>query len=130
MSIEAVAVWPVSSRLQKRAHRPKEETAALRADVEQMTRTFDRPVATYVVDGENFIITEADVARVKSELLRPHSEEAIHVIALADKIGERRRHLPPEEQERLFWENVEAIRAQAIADGTAIDDPMEAVVGD
>jgi len=54
----------------------------------------------------------------------------VKVLALADKIGELRRHLPPEEQKRLFWENIEAIRAQAISDGTAIDDPMEAVVGD
>ena len=131
MSIEAVAVWPVLSRLQKRTRRPKEETAALRADVAQMTRALDRPIATYVVDGEKFVVTEADVVRVKSKLLRPHSEEAIHIVALADKIGERRRHLPHEEQKRLFWENVEAIRAQAIADGTAIDDPiLYAVRGD
>ncbi len=130
MSTEMTALWPILNRLQERARRLEEEAAALRADVEQVAHALDRPVTAYVVDGEEFVITEADVARVKSELLRPHSEEAIHTIALADKIGERRRHLPPEEQERLFRENIKAIRAQAIADGTAIDDPMEAVVGD
>ncbi|MEE8391347.1 MAG: hypothetical protein V3S14_11210 [Anaerolineae bacterium] len=130
MSTEAATLGPILNRLQERARRLEEEIAALRADVEQVARAYSPPVATYVVDGEEFIITEADVARVKSELLKPHSEEAIHVIALADKIGERQRHLPPKEQERLFWENVEAIRAQAITDGTAIDDPREATLGD
>ena len=130
MSIEAVAVWPVSSRLQKRARRPKEETAALRADVEQMTRTFDRPVATYIVDGEEFVITEADVAAMRARLLRPRSEEAVCELALVDKMAERHRSIPTAERERRFWENVEAIRADAIATGVAIDDPMEAVIGD
>ena len=130
MSVEAVAVWPVLSRLQKRARRLEEETAALRVDVEQITRTLDRPVATYVVDGEKIIVTEKELAAVRSQLTRPRSDKVVQVLALADKISELRRHLPPEKQERLFWENVEAIRAQAIADGTAIDDPMEAVVGD
>lgn len=129
---EAIAIMPVLSQLQERARQLEEEAAALRSDVEQMARIVEisSPVAAYIVDGEEFTITEADVARVKSKLLKPHSKEAIHTIALADKIGERRQHLPHEEQERLFWENVEAIRAQAIADGTAIDDPMEAVAGD
>ena len=136
MSTEAIAEAPtiisVLSQLQERARRLEEEAAALRSDVEQMARRLDTspPVATYVVDGEEFTITEADVERVKSRLLRPHSKEAIYATALADKIGDRRQHLPRAEQERLFWENVEAIRAQAIADGTAIDDPVEAVDGD
>jgi len=130
MSTEAVAVWPVLSRLQERARRLEEEVAALRADVEEVARAFDRPAATYVVNGEEIIITEKDLATVRAQLTRPRSDKVVKVLALADKIGELRQHLPPEEQERLFWENVEAIRAQAIADGTAIDDPMEAVVGD
>ena len=131
MSIEAVAVWPVSSRLQKRARRLEKETAALRADVEQVTRALDRPVATYVVDGEKIIVTEKELAAVRSQLTRPRSDKVVQVLALADKISELRRHLPPEKQESLFWENVEAIRTQAIADGTAIDDPiLYAVRGD
>ncbi len=128
MSTEMVATMPALSQLQERIRRLEEEAATLRSDVEQMARSLESSpaVATYVVEGEEFTITEADVERVKSKLLRPHSTEAIHATALADKIGERRQHLPHAEQERLFWENVEAIRAQAIADGTAIDNPMEA----
>ena len=130
MSTEAMAVWPVLSRLQERAQRLEEEMTALRADVEQVAQVFDRPVATYVVDGEKITITEKNLATVRSQLTRPRSDDAVKALALADKIGELRRYLPPEERERLFWENIEAIRTQAIADGTAIDDPMEAVVGD
>jgi hypothetical protein len=117
-------------QLQERIRLLEEEMAALWGDVEQVTRALDRPVATFVVDGEEITITEKELAIVRDQLTRPRSDEVVKVLALADRIGEQRRHLPPEEHKRLFWENVEAIRAQAIADGTAIDDPMEAVVGD
>jgi len=130
MPTDAVALWPTLSRLQERTHRLEKEDEALRADVEQVTQALDRPVATYVVDGEEFVITEDDVAAVRTRLIRPHSEETIRELALADKMAERHRSIPRAERERRFWENVEAIRAQAIADGTAIDDPTEAVVGD
>lgn len=130
MSTEAVAVWPVLSQLRERARRLEEEAAALRADVEQVAHAFERPLATYVVDGEEFTITEADVAAVRARLVKPHSEEAIRELTLADKMAERHRNIPRAEREHCFWENVEAIRAQAIADGTAIDDPMEAAVND
>jgi len=129
MSTEATSLWPALSRLQERARRLEEEATALRADVEQVTHALDRPVATYIVNGEEIAVTEGDVVTVRERLTQPRSDEVVKALALADKIGERRRDLPHEEQERLFWENVEAIRAQAIADGTAIDDPLE-VVGD
>jgi hypothetical protein len=130
MAVETMALWPLLNSLQERTRRLEDEAAALRAEVRRVAQVLDRPVATYNVDGEEFVITVGDVAAAKANLLRPHSEEAIYTIALADKIGRRRRKLPPQEQEHLFWKNVEAIRDQAIADGTAIDDPMEAVVGD
>ena len=130
MSTEAAALWPALSRLQERARRLEEEAAALRADVEQVTHALDRPVATYVVNGEEIAITEGDVATVRERLIRPHPEEAIRELALADKMAEQHRSIPRDERERRFWENIEAIRAQAIADGTAIDDPLEATIGD
>ncbi len=83
-----------------------------------------------VVDDEEYLVTEQDLAAVRARLVRPHSEEAILTLALSEKLAERWRHLPAAELDRRFWENIEAIRAQAIADGTAIDDPMEAVIGD
>jgi hypothetical protein len=130
MSTETAALWPVLSRLQERARRLEEEAAALRADVEQVTRALDRPVATYVVDGEEFVITEGDVAAVRARLVKPRSEETVRELALIHKMAERDKDLPEEELRRRLWEDIEAIRAEAIAKGIAIDDPMEAVVGD
>jgi hypothetical protein len=130
MSIETAALWPVLSRLQERARRLEEEAAALRADVEQVTRALDRPVAAYVVDGEEFVITEGDVAAVRARLVKPRSEETVRELALIHKMAERDKDLPEEELRRRLWEDIEAIRAEAIAKGVAIDDPMEAVVGD
>ncbi len=130
MASEATALGPVLNRLQERARRLEEEAAALRADVEQVTRALDRPVATYVVDGEEFVITAGDVIAVRARLVRPRSEEAVRELALVHKMAERHQEIPEAERERRFWENVEAIRAEAIAKGVAIDDPMEAVVGD
>lgn len=129
MSTEATSLWSVLSRLQERARRLEEEATALRADVELLTHVLNRPVATYIVNGEEIAITEGDVATVRARLVRPHPEEAVRELALADKMAERHRSIPRDERESRFWENVEAIRAQAIAGGTAIDDPLE-VIGD
>ena len=130
MSTEATSLWPALSRLQERARRLEEEATALRADVEQVTHALDRPVATYIVNGEEIAITEGDVVTVQERLVRPHPEETVRELALADKMAKRHRSIPRAERERRFWENVEAIRAQAIADGTAIDNPLEATIGD
>lgn len=127
---EKATVWPFLSRLQERAQRLEEEAAALRNDVAQVAQALDQPVATYVVDGEEYRLTARDVAAVRNTLIRPHSEYVIRELALEYKIAERHRSDPPDERERRFWDNIEAIRAQAIADGTAIDDPMEAVGDD
>jgi hypothetical protein len=125
MPAEVVAVWPILNRLQEQARRLEKEITALRADVERVAQAFDHLVAVYEVDGKDIVITKADVETVRARLTQPRSDDVIKALALAEKIGELRQHLPSEERERLFWENVEAIRAQAIADGTAIDDPME-----
>ena len=139
MPTETATVWPTLNRLlerslklQEHARQLEKETAALWADAVQVARAsgVDHPVAIYEVDGEDIVITKADVETVRARLTQPRSDDVIKALALAEKIGELRKHLPPEKQDRLFWENVEAIRAQAIADGTAIDDPMEAVAGD
>ncbi len=130
MTIDAAVAWPRVNRRQKQARARKDEAPARSVDAQPVVQALDRPVATFIVDGQEVVITTGDVAAVKAHSLRPHSEEAMITVALADKIGALRQHLPPQVRERLFWENMEAIRAKAIADGTAIDDPMEAAVGD
>ena len=130
MADEAVALWPVLSQLQERARRLEQEMAALRADLDQMANMLSRPVATYVVDGEEFIITEADVAAVRARLIRPCSDEVAQELALADKLAERDKNLPEAEIRRLLGEEIEAIRAEAVAKGVTVDDPVEVVIDD
>lgn len=130
MTMDMVAVWPLLERLQRRAQALESEAAALRADVRQVVQALDQVVATCHVDGEEYVITSGDVLAVRERLVKPHSEDAIYLVALSDKVAQRQSQWPVEKQKRHFHETVEAIRAQAIADGTAIDDPMEAVSGD
>jgi hypothetical protein len=130
MSTEATALGPILNRLQKRARRLEEEVTALRADVEEVARAFDHPVATYVVDGEEFVITEADVVAVRARLVKPHSEETVRELALANRMAKQHQNIPRTERERRFWENVEAIRTEAIVRDIAIDDPIEAAIDD
>jgi len=129
MADEAIALWPVLSQLQERARRLEQEMAALRADLDQMANMLSRPVATYVVDGEEFIITEANVAAVRARLIRPCSDEVAQELALADKLAERDKNLPEAEIRRLLGEEIEAIRAEAVAKGVTVDDPIEVSAG-
>jgi len=66
----------------------------------------------------------------RARLVRPCSDEAARELALADRLAERDKNLPEAEIRRLLGEEIEAIRAEAIAKGAAIDDPIEAVVDD
>lgn len=117
MSAEMVAVWPLLDRMQARARLLEKEAVALRTDIVQIIQALESPVAAYVVDGEELIITEQDSMAVKTRLTRPRSDEVVQALALADKIASLRRPLPLQVRERLFWENVEAMRTQAVADG-------------
>lgn len=130
MTMDMAAVRPLLERLQRRAQALENEAAALRADVHQIVQALDQVVATYNVEGEEYVITAGDVLAVRERLLKPHSEEVIQELALADKMAQRHSQWPAEKQARYFWDNIEAIRAQAIADGTAIDDPAQAAIGD
>jgi len=130
MTMDMVAVWPLLERLQRRAQALESEAAALRADVCQVVQALDRTVATYNVEGEEYVITAGDVLAVRERLVKPHSEEIIRELALANKMAERSQSLSEAERESRFWKNLDAIRAEAIAQGTAIDDPMEALADD
>lgn len=130
MTTDMVAVWPLLERLQRRAQALESEAAALRADVRQVVQALDRTVATYNVEGEEYAITAGDVLAVRERLVKPHSEEIIRELALANKMAERSQSLSEAERESRFWKNLDAIRAEAIAQGTAIDDPMEALADD
>ncbi len=128
--VEKVTSVEYLNRLRERARRLEQEAAELRAELDRVVETLSRPVATYEVDGEVITITEADVEAVRARLIKPRSEETLRQVALIYKLAERLEEMPEEERERHFWESVEAIRAEAIAKGVAIDDPAEVAKDD
>ena len=130
MTIDAAVAWPRVNRRPKPARGPADEAPARSADVSQVIQAADRPVATFIVDEEEYVITAGDVVAVRERLVRPYAEETLRELALAHKMAERHQHMPPVERERRFWENVAAMRAEAIAQGTAIADPMTAIADD
>ncbi len=62
---------------------------------------------------------------MRARLARPCSDEGAQELALADKLAQRDKHLSEAEIRRLLGEEIEAIRAEAIAKGAAIDNPSE-----
>ncbi|MCX6030331.1 MAG: hypothetical protein NT169_13680 [Chloroflexi bacterium] len=130
MTIDAAVAWPRVNRRQKQVRARKDEAPARSADVGQADQALDRPVATYVMEGEEYVITAGEVVAVRERLARPYSDESLYELIVADKLAERNKRLPKQELRRRLQKTIEAIRAEAIAKGSAIDDPMEAVVGD
>ncbi len=119
--------------LERRAQRLEEEAALLRqglAWVADELTTTSPVVVSYVIEGETYEITQADVDAVQTKLVKPHPESALQELAAAKKVAEHLRKLSPEEQNQHFFETVEAIRAAAIADGTAIETEAEAAIDD
>lgn len=75
-------------------------------------------------------ITQADLARIRAQLTRPRSETVIKVLALAEKLAGKLDVVPEEDRRRHWLATLEAMRAEAIADGTAILDEAEAALND
>ena len=65
-----------------------------------------------------------------ASLVKPRSSEVQTALQRSKILAEAIKKLPPEEQVARFRCNIEEIRAEAIAKGTAIDDEKEAAVGD
>ena len=110
----------VVDQLWERVARLEQETAEARADLSQVTDWL-------AAESE---ITDGDLARIRARFVKPRSEELVWRMARAEKLAVRIKRLPPAERRRQFEANVAALRAQAVADGTAIDDPQEAARGD
>jgi hypothetical protein len=96
----------------------------------QSTMHSDRSAPAYTLDSSEVNVTEADVAALRAQLTRPHAPSAVRELAQAYKLAEQEGKLVEEERDRGFWENVEAIRLEAIAAGTAIDEPADLLADD
>lgn len=82
---EVIAVTTLINRFQERVQRLEAEIAVLRSDLKQLT-ALAQPVAVYEFEGEQIIITEADVVAVQAQLARSHPQEVIQELALINKI--------------------------------------------
>jgi hypothetical protein len=100
-----------------------------RSDRQSAARA-DRSTPAYLVDSETVKVTEVDVAAAQAQLVRPHSAGAVHELAQAYKLAQQEVALSEEERDKRFRENIEAIRSEAIAAGTAIDEPADALADD
>jgi len=61
---------------------------------------------------------------------RPISLQTLATLIRVDALSQERRHLSADERTRVFLQNIEEARAEAIAKGTAIEDEREAALGD
>ena len=128
-------------RMNKRLERLEAEVAALRANVRRASEaTHDAVesspiVARYSVRDEEYIITKADLDRVRAETavegpIDKYTERDWLVVILAEKMAERRTDESPEAGFQRFIDNLEAARAKIIAEGKGIYDEHEAAIGD
>lgn len=119
--------------LQHQAERLEQEAAELRQALAHVVEALISPssiVARYVIEGETYEITQADVESVRAKLAKPWRESALYELAAVKKVAKKLRERSPEAQNLYFFKTVEAIRATSLANGTAIDAEIEAVVND
>lgn len=119
--------------LEQRAEYLEKEAASLRQELAQVADELAAAspvVARYTIEGETYEITQADVDVVRAKMIKPRSEETLRELALVDKMAERHKHLSREERILRLQKAIEASRAAAIADGTAIENEWEAALDD
>lgn len=90
---------------QEKAKRLEVEVQSLQVDLDNLTNTFNQAVSVYEVDGQQIVITQADVERVRAQLNRSYPEDTVRMLAAVNKL--------------------EAMRNLAISDGIVITKPTD-----
>ncbi len=127
------ALIEVVRTLEQRAEHLEQEAALIRQELTRIAAQLGAGspiVARYVIEGETYEITQAEVEAVQATLAKPWPDEAVRELAAVKKMAERLKKLSLEEQNDYFLKTVETIRATAIADGTALETEAEAAVDD
>ncbi len=75
-------------------------------------------------ENELLIVIEL-VSDLKKQRARPNRESAAQIVARARQRAKDITHLPREELMKQFSQTLDAIRAEAIAKGTAIEGELE-----
>lgn len=119
--------------LQQQAERLEQEAAELRQALAHVVDALVSPssvVARYVIEGDTYEITQAEVETVRSQLAKPWTESALYELAAVKKVAKKLRERSPEAQDQYFFKTVEAIQAAALANGTTIETEAEAIGDD
>ncbi len=129
MAVQLSDLQTELNELRQRIERLEAEVAALRL------KNGNPIVARYKIEGEEYLITQADVDRVKAETAEEGPIDDVtdkdwQIIALSEKLAERRKDEPPEVRYERSMRSFEAARAKIIAEGRGIDNEYEAAIGD
>lgn len=96
--------------------------------------TYDPVVATYERDDITFEVTQREADAMRKRLgkrSKPRSDDLIHEMVLIDKMtAYSRQNYSREESIAKFTNAIDVIRAEAIANGTAIDEAWEVAIDD
>lgn len=113
------------------------EVASLKSVVhinKQANEQDDPVVATHVEDGITFTVTKSEAAAMRNSLRKKSTrrpDDAIHIMVISKKLAAHRHaYYTDAERKQSILETVDAIRADAIADGTAINEDWEAAIDD
>jgi hypothetical protein len=118
-------------KLQQRTEQLEQTAATMRQVLEQMAeRVANAPMVIYYINGERYAITLAEIDAIRRELIKPRSEETLYELALARQMAARHPFRSREEAAAELSRIIEASRADAIANGTALDDDAEAALDD
>lgn len=111
--------------LERRAEKLEREAAALRRDLKQVVLDMANPeaiVATYEIGDETIAITQGEVEAVRARLTRPRAENVVREVALAYKIAAKMPTSTAEEETEQLLSLFERFCADALENGTAIDE--------
>jgi DNA-binding FrmR family transcriptional regulator len=118
--------------LQLRAERLEQEAASLRQEFARVVESVADPasvIARYESEEECYEITQAEIDAIR-RMIKPRAQRTLLTLALSNKMAGRHKDRSREEKVRRMTELIEAIRAESIADGTAIDNDDEAALDD
>lgn len=119
--------------LQDRAEHLEAEASWLKRELARMAAAMVDPhtvVAAYLIAGEYYAITQAEVEAERARLARPHPDNILRELALIRKMAERHQDRPRAERSAHLQQIIAASRAAAIADGSALESEYEAAIDD
>jgi predicted RNA-binding Zn-ribbon protein involved in translation (DUF1610 family) len=72
--------------LQEKAKHLEGEAQSLQSDLGRITNSLNQAVSVYEIDGQEIVITYADVERIRSQLNRSYPEDKVRQLAAVNKL--------------------------------------------